>query len=203
MRLIPRDEGFFPLFDQLALRLRESARILGDLFSDPANRDRYVAEIKVQEHEADEIVQQVRERIDRSFVTPFDREDIMLLASNLDDVLDWMDGAARRAQMFHIAIVHEPARQQCETLMQATELIQVGIANIKKPRVVAEACRAIRQLEKNADEIYRTAIAELFRGAPDPMNVIKWKDLYDVLENAMDKAQGVAIALESISLKHA
>ena len=202
MRLIPRDEGFFALFDDISRRLKDSAALLSRVFADPAHSEALVVEIKKLENEADDLVHEVRVRIDKSFVTPFDREDILLLTSSLDDVIDWIDGSARRAQIFGIDTSRQPAREIADRLVKATGLIGEAVANVKHPRVVAEKGRAVKALEKEADHIYREAIGELFRDATDPIEVIKWKDLFDVLENAMDKCQGAANILESISLKN-
>jgi uncharacterized protein Yka (UPF0111/DUF47 family) len=202
VRLIPRDEGFFVLFNELAKRLKEAARLLNRLFAEPERLDHYVAAIKTVEHEADVLTHDVRARIDRSFVTPIDREDIHLLATELDDVIDLIDGTARRAAMFHISESREPARRLSETIARAADHIETGVAAIKKPSVVTTSSRAIKRLEEEGDAIYQEAVGELFRGQPDALEVMKWKELYDTLERALDQCQGVGHVLESISLKN-
>ena len=202
MRLIPRDEGFFVLFNELAKRLKEAARLLNRLFAEPDKLDHYVAAIKTVEHEADVLTHDVRARIDRSFVTPIDREDIHLLATELDDVIDLIDGTARRAAMFHIGETRQPALRLSDTIMRAADHIQAGVAAIKKPAVVTSSSREIKRLEEEGDAIYQDAVGELFRGQPDALEVMKWKELYDTLERALDQCQGVGHVLESISLKN-
>ena len=202
MRLIPRDEGFFVLFNELAKRLKEAARLLNCLFAEPDRLDHYVAAIKTVEHEADVLTHDVRARIDRSFVTPIDREDIHRLATELDDVIDLLDGTARRVAMFHIAESRPPALKLSDTISRAADHIQAGVMAIKKPTVVAENSRAIKRLEEEGDAIYQDAVGELFRGKPDALEVMKWKELYDTLERALDECQGVGNVLESISLKN-
>ena len=202
MRLIPRDEGFFVLFNELEKRLKEAAQLLNRLFAEPDRLDHYVAAIKVVEHQADVLTHDVRARIDRSFVTPIDREDIHLLATVLDDVIDLIDGTARRAAMFHIAESREPARRLSETIALAANHIETGVAAIKKPTIVATTSREIKKLEEQGDAIYQEAVGELFRGRPDALEVMKWKELYDTLERALDSCQGVGHVLESISLKN-
>jgi uncharacterized protein Yka (UPF0111/DUF47 family) len=202
VRLIPRDEGFFVLFNELAKRLKEAARLLNSLVGEPEKLDQYVAAIKTVEHEADVLTHDVRARIDRSFVTPIDREDIHRLASELDDVIDLLDGTARRVAMFHIAESRMPARRLSETIARAADHIQAGVAAIKKPAIVAENSRAIKRLEEEGDAIYQEAVGELFRGKPDALEVMKWKEVYDTLERALDECQGVGNVLESISLKN-
>ena len=202
MRLIPRDEQFFDLFNQLAQRLADSARLLQKLFADPAHIGEYVAAIKELEHQADHLTHDVIDRIDRSFVTPLDREDIHLLASRLDDVIDLLDGTARRAQMFHLTETREPARKLTEVLVRAADCLVEAVGGMKKPKVVQERAREIKLMEEEGDAIYHSAIGELFKGTPNPLDVIRWKDLYDKLEDALDQCDDVANVLESISIKN-
>ena len=202
MRLIPRDEGFFVLFNELAKRLKEAARLLTRLLAEPDRLEHYVAAIKTVEHEADVLTHDVRARIDRSFVTPIDREDIHLLATELDDVIDLIDGTARRVAMFHISESRDPAMQLGDTILRAANHIEAGVAAIKVPAVVAENSRQIKRLEEEGDAIYQDAVGKLFLGQPDALEVMKWKELYDTLERALDQCQGVGHVLESISLKN-
>ena len=202
MRLIPRDEGFFVLFNELANRLKEAARLLTRLLAEPDRLEQYVAAIKTVEHEADVLTHDVRARLDRSFVTPIDREDIHRLATELDDVIDLIDGTARRVAMFHINESRPPALRLAETISRAADHIQAGVAAIKQSAVVAEKSREIKRLEEEGDAIYQEAVGELFRGKPDALEVMKWKELYDTLERALDQCQGVGHVLESISLKN-
>jgi uncharacterized protein len=202
VRLIPRDEGFFVLFNELAKRLKEAARLLNCLLAEPDRLDQYVAAIKTVEHEADVLTHDVRARIDRSFVTPIDREDIHRLATELDDVIDLIDGTARRVAMFHISDSREPAMRLSQTISNAADHIQAAVAAIKQPAIVAERSREIKKLEEEGDAIYQEAVGELFRGKPDALEVVKWKEMYDTLEETLDQCQGVGHVLESISLKN-
>lgn len=202
MRLIPKDEAFFGMFTDLAKRLTASGRLLNELFQDPSRMNELVTSIKLLEHEADVLTRDVIKRIDETFVTPIDREDIHLLASRLDDVIDLMDGSARRAQMFKITNSNSYAVRLTETLVEAGQVIEVAVVNLKKPRVVAEKAIEVKHLEERGDGIYHDAMGALFEGTPDPIEVIKWKELYDTLEDALDQCEDVANALESISLKN-
>ncbi len=202
MRLIPKDEGFFELFDGLAVRMTRSASLLNQLFTEPGQLDRYVAQIKEIEHEADEITHEIMNRIDRSFVTPLDREDIHLLATRLDNVVDLMDGTARRAKMFHIHDRKEPAKELTRVLLAATEQIALGVTSLKDARQVQVIGREVKRLEEEADAIYSDAVGALFEGTPDALEVIKWKELYDNIEHAIDEAEDVLNVLESVSLKN-
>ena len=204
MRLIPRDEGFFPLFNELAKRITRSAELLVEMFGDSgqAHVDRYMAQIKDVEHEADNITHDISGRIDRSFVTPFDREDIHHLAHHLDDVVDLIDGTARRVAMFNIAGVRAPAAKLAGIIVEASRHIEAGVTAVKQPRAVSEHSRAIKTLEEQGDQVYHEAVGQLFRGTPDTLEVIKWKEIYDTLERTLDQCQTVATVLESISLKN-
>ena len=202
MRLIPRDEAFFEMFEQLAERITASAKLLRRLFAEPGMSDQLVADIKTLEHEADELTREIISRIDQTFVTPIDREDIHLLTTNLDDVIDLLDGAARRTEMFHLRDTREPAIRMCDVLVKSADHLYKGVRLVRKAKLVAEHARSVKLLEEEGDAIYREAIQDLFAGTPDPMDVIKWKDVYDKLEDAIDRCEDVANVLESIALKH-
>jgi uncharacterized protein Yka (UPF0111/DUF47 family) len=191
------------MFEQLAKRLTTSARLLSELFANPGQLDYFTSAIKSVEHEADTITHGIISRIDKSFVTPIDREDIHLLASRLDNVVDLIDGTARRAQMFHITEVHESAKLLCDVLIRATECIEKAVLHMKDARFVVEQGHQVKLREEEGDALYHEAVGELFRGTPDPLEVIKWKELYDTLERAIDQCEDVANVLESIALKHA
>lgn len=201
-RLIPRDEGFFDLFNELSTKLISSAALLRDLFSNPDRLDEIASQIKDVEHEADHITHEVSTRLDKSFITPLDREDIHNLTQELDNVVDLIDGTARRAQMFHLNETREPAKKLCEILMQSVRQLEKAVTAIKDPRAVAVATREVKRLEAEGDTVYHNAMGQLFAGRPDPLDVMKWKEIYDTIEETLDRCQTVAIVLESISLKN-
>ena len=202
-RLIPRNEEFFDLFDQLTAHLTQSARMLGALFDDPQHVVDHVRAIKDVEHRADVLTASINQRIDKSFITPIDREDIHMLASRLDDVIDLLDGTSRRFEMLHITEVKKPAKELARVLIEAAENIQTGIASLRKKKIVSERTLEIKRLEEEGDAIYHSAVGELFAANPDPLDVMKWKEMYDTLERAIDSCMGVAQAMQSISLKNA
>ena len=205
MRLIPRDERFFDMFAELAQRITTSVRLLHELFSHPDRLVEYEARIKDVEHEADELVHQVNVRIDSSFVTPLDREDIHLLATRLDNVVDLIDGTARRAAMFRVTDTKQHALQLTDVLVRAARHIEESVRDIRDPQAVAELGRKIKSLEEEGDGIYHAAVGALFDangGRPDPLEVMKWKELYDKMEEALDECEDVSNVLESISLKN-
>ena len=202
MRLIPRDEVFFSMFASLASRVTASARLLAELFANPDRVAELVTAIKQIEHEADTITHDVIARINRTFVTPIDREDIHLLASRLDDVIDQIDGTARRALMFRINEVREPATRMTAILIKSGEAIEGAVTHVKKPTIVVQQSVKVKQLEEEGDAVYHAAVGGLFEGTPDPIQVIKWKELYDTIERALDRCEDVANTLESIALKN-
>jgi predicted phosphate transport protein (TIGR00153 family) len=201
-RLIPRDEGFFVLFNELATKLIQAASLLRDLFSQPERLDELATAIKDVEHEADFITHEVSRRLDKSFITPLDREDIHNLSQELDNVVDLIDGTARRATMFRLTESREPARQLCAILVQSVSHIEKAVTSVKNPRLVAIETREVKRLEAEGDTIYHEAMGVLFSGRPDPLDVMKWKEIYDTIEETLDRCQTVAIVLESISLKN-
>jgi predicted phosphate transport protein (TIGR00153 family) len=200
--LIPRDQGFFDLFNQLALRMKRSAALLCEMFADPQRLDHFVTAIKDVEHEADSITHEVTKRIDSSFITPLDREDIHNLAQELDNVVDLIDGTARRAHMFRIHESRPFASQLATILQQAVHALESAVVEVKNKRAVSKHAREVKRFEEEGDAVYHDAVGSLFLGQPDPIEVIKWKELYDTLERAIDRCQTAAQVLESISLKN-
>ena len=202
-RLIPRDQEFFTLFDELAGHLSSSARLLKELFDQPKLLQEKVRAIKEVEHKADQLTHEINARIDRSFVTPIDREDIHEMSTRLDDVIDLMDGTARRVEIFHIEGVREPARKLAGLLVEAAEHLQRGVSGIKRPKDVQACAVEVKRIEEEADAVYHDAVGELFVGKPDPLDVIKWKEIYDRLEQGVDSCMAVVNTLQSISIKNA
>ena len=202
-RLLPRDDQFFELFDQLAAHLATTANMLDKLFGDVQHVNEHVRAIKDIEHKADMLTLSVNQRLDKSFITPIDREDIHLLVSRLDDVIDLLDGTSRRFEMLHITSVLPAAKQMSGVLCRAANEIQSAVAGMRKPALVNQHVALIKQLEEQGDAIYHEAVGALFAGTPNPLDVIKWKEMYDTLERAIDSCMGVAQVLQSISLKNA
>ncbi|MCC7195485.1 MAG: DUF47 domain-containing protein [Gemmatimonadaceae bacterium] len=203
MRLIPKDEGFFELFDALADRMTQSAAVLEELFAHPERLEEHAQRIKALEHEADGIMLQVVTRLDQSFVTPLDREDIHALATRLDNVVDLMDGTARRAKMFHIKTGREPAIQLTDILVRATTTIKEAVQKLRQPKEVARLGRVMKALEEEGDAVYSDAVGALFSGdTSNPIEIITWKELYDNIEHAIDECEDVLNVLGSISIKN-
>ncbi|HQW67490.1 MAG TPA: DUF47 family protein [Gemmatimonadales bacterium] len=205
LRLLPRDERFFELFVVLASKTVEASRRLIELFTEQGDaRWAAVELIKVLEHEADETTHAIVTRLDRSFITPFDREDIHELASRLDDVIDRIDSVARRSRIFRIDHVPEGALLLSEVVHRAAVEVLRAVEALEKgpPSVVLAACRDIKRLEEEGDALYHEWLGRLFEPGADPLMVIKWKELYDTLEKTLDSAEDAANVLESVTIKH-
>lgn len=202
MQLIPRDAQFYDLFAQVASRLTGSAALLHELFKDPEKLDQHVAAIKTLEHEADNLTHDTIDRINRTFVTPFDREDIHALAGHLDEVVDLIDGCARRASIFHIKEMHPHSVVLSEVLLRSARTIEDAVRKMKDPKSVAAANRQLKMLEEEGDAVYHEAVEKLFSSTTDAIEVIKWKELYDKVEDAIDQCEDVGNTLQSIALKN-
>ena len=202
MRLIPRDEQFYDLFAQIAQRLTTSATLLCQMFAEPQHRDRLVAEIKAVEHEADNLTHDVIARLNKSFITPIDREDIHELASALDNVIDLVDGTARRTVMFRITESREPAQRLGGVLIRASKALEAATRGMKDIKTVIGRAREVKLLEEEGDAIYQEAVGALFTGGVDAIEVMKWKEVYDTLERALDQCEDAANVLEGIVLKN-
>jgi uncharacterized protein Yka (UPF0111/DUF47 family) len=200
--LIPRDEGFFTLFNELAAKMKDAAKLLTAMFAEPERLDHYVVAIKKVEHEADAVIHEVGTRLDRTFITPLDREDIYRLAQELDTVVDLIDGTARRAAMFKLRDSRPHAVRLAGILQQSVNELEQSVRQVKDRRSVSQRTMAVKRYEEEGDTLYAEAIGDLFQGSPDPIDVIKWKEVYDTLEGALDRCQTASIVVESISLKH-
>jgi predicted phosphate transport protein (TIGR00153 family) len=204
LRLLPREEEFFDLFVEVAKRNQEAAGKLRELFEAPPERRTPIVEaIKRLEHECDQITHEVVNRLDRTFITPLDREDIHKLASDLDDVIDTIDGTARRAQIFHLGSAPQGVRQLAEVIGRMASTLGEAVGRLKKGDDVIKYCVEAKRLEEEGDVIYHEALGLLFEKETNAIELVKWKEIYDNLERTLDEAEDVANVVESIALKHA
>jgi len=162
LRILPRDEKFYDLFTELAIRLTASANLLNELFQAPAELASKVTTIKELEHEADNLTHDIIDRIDRTFVTPFDREDIHELASELDDVIDLIDGSARRAQIFRLQRTRPAAVVLSEVLARAAKTVEEGVRDMKSAKRVYAVSEKLKMLEEEGAAVYHEAMGALF-----------------------------------------
>ncbi len=205
-RLIPRDEGFFDLFEKLSGRVHEGAVQLSALIERFDDVEARTAKIKDVEHEGDVITHEAMDRLNRTFITPFDREDIHELASRLDDILDLIDTTANRIFLYKVARPGEDAVRLARCVVDATKLLTEMVAYLRTPAKVDEVLRigrGIHAKENEADRVQQHALATLFDNATDPRDIIKWKDIYYDLETASDRCEDAANVIEGIILKNA
>ncbi len=199
----PRERRFYDLFEQQAATLVQSADLLEQALADVANIPARKREIKDLEHQGDELTHEIVRVLHQTFVTPFDREDIYDLAAGLDDILDYIDEVADTVYLYGITSIPEPARELAGLLAQAVAQLEQAIGKLRFGKKGSEHGIEVHRLEDVGDATSRRAIAELFRGQHPPLEVIKLKDLYDVLEDALDRCEDVANVLEGIAIKHA
>jgi len=203
MRLIPKDTKFFDLFAELSTAMNEGARLLQSILQDPHDLEKRVDEVQAIEHRGDKATHAIITKLNQTFITPFDREDIHRLASSLDDVLDFVNVAATRLSMYKILEPPVASAELAGILVLQTEELARGVSMLEKNNGVLLHCDEINRLEDQADHVSRKAIASLFEREKDPIQLIKIKELYEVLETATDKAEDAANVLEAIVLKSA
>ncbi len=209
MRLIPREVQFFDLLEIQAAIVVKGARLLQEsLEMRGALDDLYLASNRIHdvEHEGDDLVHRLLARLNKSFITPLDREDIHALTVRLDDVLDYVDAVAKRLVLFKIAQPTPQAIEFGRIILRASEEVSVGVhllRDLRQAEEITRQCAKINQLENDADQVMRDALNILFNGEiRDPLEVIKWKDLYEHLEIATDKCEDVANIFEAVLVKY-
>ncbi|MEO7660442.1 MAG: DUF47 family protein [Pyrinomonadaceae bacterium] len=201
--LIPKEDQYFAMFSQMTAKNQEAAGLLVELMMGPDTEyDSLAKKIKSVEHECDEINHQIAIKLNKSFITPLDREDIYTLSVALDDVCDYVDAAARAIVMYDIHSSNDFARQLAVILQKLTNEIHAAIGLLRKAKGLGPHLLEIQRLENDADEVYFRAMADLFKNTADPVQIIKWKELYEILENGTDRCESVGNIIESIVLKH-
>lgn len=203
LSLVPRERRFYELFDVQAENIVVAARLLVDLVGGDDDRGAVQRRIKDCEHRGDEVTHEIVRTLNRTFVTPFDREDIYALSSGLDDVLDYVDEVANTISLYRIAEVPEPGRHLSRLILLAAEQIREALAKLEGNRDLERHWIEIHRLENEGDAVSRAGIAALFDGRPDPLEVVKLKDLYALLESGLDRCEDVANVVETITIKNA
>lgn len=201
--LIPKEEAFFKDFEVLASHVQEGSEALRSMLTtSPAAVDKVTA-IKDLEHTCDKYTRNIIDRLNRTFVTPLDREDIHALAISLDDVMDAVDSAAAIIKLYKITDVRAGALRLAEIIEDSAKLIHEAFLIMEKKDGVRELCARVNQLEHEADRVHQDAVVSLFEEEKDdPISVIKWKEILDVLEAATDRCEDVADVLEGVVVKH-
>ena len=204
-RLVPKEETFFDLFEQLSDILVKASEELVQATARVENMTEGAKRLERLEHDGDQITHEVIARLNRTFITPFDREDIHRLGTALDDVLDLMEAATERFILYKVTSLRPEANQIAKVVRDQVAQVRQMLPKLRHLRHehVLERCIEINRLENVADRILRDSIASLFDGTPDPITVIKWRGLYELLEAATDKCQDIANTVEAIVLKNA
>jgi hypothetical protein len=202
VRLIPKDTSFFQMFSAMSENLIAGAGALVDLFADYRDVDAKIDEIRRIEREGDELTHAILTKLNQTFITPFDREDIHQLASKLDDVLDFINASGARLVMYRITDPPPAAGELAKIILMQTQELQKAVSLMQKNGNILVHCVEINRLENEADLVSQHAIAKLFEYEKDPINLIKVKELLEFLERATDKAEDVANVLETVVLKN-
>ena len=202
--LLPKEEQYFASFTQMTSHIHDAATVLVKMLNDGQNDyTTYQKRIKEIEHTCDEITHSIVTRLNTSFITPFDREDIYLLSSTLDDILDLIDDVARVFVMYGISESNHHARGFAELIQRmAVELHEI-VSMLERPNGISPRLVEIHRLENEGDDIYHSAVGELFHNGSDPLTVIKWKEIYEKMEAAIDRCESAANIIESIIIKNA
>ena len=200
--LFPDERKFFEDFSGIAGRLTTAAMLLEEALEQPARLPELLAKIDRVQHEADEAAHDLDLNVDKLFIPPMDREDIHILTTRLGYVADFIGGTARRAVSLGATERREPAVSLARILVRAVREIEGAMSHLRTGEEVLIRCRAIKEAEEEGDSVWEAAVTELFAGTPDPVDVIRWKTLYDQLEDTLDACDDVANELETITVKH-
>ena len=202
-RLLPREERFYDDFVALAEEIRRGAGILEEMLAPEQPLWDKADEIKEVEHKCDFLTHEIIQRLHRTFVTPLDREDIHGLARSLDDVMDAIDATAAIVRLYQINVVRSDARELTRIIMASVDQVVKALKALDRRKGVAEPAVEINRLENEADRVHQIAVRRLFEEEHDPIQIMKWKEILDFLEDATDRCEDVANVLEGVVVKHA
>ena len=202
--LIPKEEQYFALFRQMTSHISDAASKLAEMLAGKATEfQMHLESIKAIEHQCDELTHSISKKLNSSFITPFDREDIYMLSGALDDIVDLIDDAARAVVMYNVRETTDFARQFGDVIQRMAVQLHEVVSTLERPAGISARLVEIHRLENEGDDLYHEAIGELFRGTPEPLRVIRWKDIYDKLEAAVDRCEQAANIIETVIIKHA
>ncbi|MCJ7482967.1 MAG: DUF47 family protein [Thermodesulfovibrionales bacterium] len=205
MRVFSKKQNFFELFDKVAANILHAATLLVAIMEHFTNLDNWAQEVHQLENDGDLLTHDIIKKLNKTNITPIDREDIHALASTLDDILDFIWGTAARLAIFRMKESTKEAVIMSKELLTTVELVHKAIKKLEEKNYshMQEYCIEINKLENKIDRVFRDALGHLFDEIKDPILVIKWKEIYEHLENASDKCEDVADILESIAIKNA
>lgn len=205
MRFIPREEKFYDLFEELADKIEEGSNLFLDMLLNYNSFEQRLSKLKEIEHEADIITHRTYEKMHTTFLTPIDREDIYALVNKMDSILDMTEASAIRMSLYKLKAPKEELIQQAKILNEATAKVKQvvrGLRDMKNAKMILDACIEINTLENAGDQILRSAMANLFEREKDPFELIKWKEIFERFEEAMDVCEDVSNIVEGIVLKN-
>jgi uncharacterized protein len=202
--LIPKDEKFFAMFKEMTGNIIDGAVLLKEMlddYNDPAVMQRKIKDV---EHKGDQLTHEIIKKLNKSFITPLDREDIYALSAALDDILDLIDASAQRFVMYNVEKPTPEAKELAFLILKGCQTVAKAVSHLGgKFEHIAEHCVEVNALENEADRVCRDAISRLFDEEKDPIQLIKWKEIYETLERATDKCEDAANILESVVVKNA
>ena len=204
-RFLPRETSFFDFFEEHAALTVEGAKEFLSLVSTGANIETKARRIHDIEHETDVITHRCVETLHKTFITPIDRDNIHRLITRMDDIMDFVEAASERIALYELTVMTPDVRDLADVLVRATQQVELalkGLRNLKHPQAILKVCIDINRLENESDQILRRAVAKLFKEEKDPIVVIKWKEIYENLENAADRCEDVANIIEGVILEH-
>jgi uncharacterized protein len=201
-RLIPREERFYADFQALADELKRGAKLLEEMIAPDRPKWDKADEIKEVEHKCDFLTHEIIQRLNRTFVTPLDREDIHELARSLDDVMDAIDASATLIRLYRLENVRFGARELAQIITASTDQVRLALEALEQHKGLITHAVEINRLENEADRVHQQAVSRLFDDEHDPLTVIKWKETLDFLEDATDRCEDVANVLEGVMVKH-
>ena len=202
-RLLPREQDFFVLFSKQADNIQLGAKTLLQMLEHYTGVPEQVQMIKAIEHDGDDITHSILTKLNQTFITPFDREDIHELCSQLDDVIDLIDAAASRFVLYRVDVVRPGTIELVKVLVSTTAEVAAAVRDLESPEKALKHCIDINRYENESDRLCRTLIAQLFDEERDPVQIIKWKEIFEVIETAVDKCEDVANVIEGVILKSA
>ncbi len=205
VRLLPKEEKFFDYFDVASEKMIRGIRLLKEMMRDLSNAEEKSRQIKDVEHEADHITHETVSSLHKTFITPIDRESIYALITRMDDVLDLVDSTSERVLLYKIKTSTPESMALIEVLEKAIEQVAKGInglRDLKNSSSILNICIEINRLENEGDRTFRNALSVLFSSSYDPIEIIKWKDVYETLEEAIDRCEDVANVLEGIVVEN-
>jgi predicted phosphate transport protein (TIGR00153 family) len=202
-RFFPREERFFELFGRQAENISVGAKALQQMLAHYTGVPEQVQNIKAIEHKGDEITHEILTKLNQTFITPFDREDIHSLSSQLDDVIDLVDAAASRFVLYRVDRIREGTVDLVKVLVAATGEVAKAVHALETPDEALKHCIEVNRYENESDRLCRTLIAQLFDEERDPVQIIKWKEIFEVIETAVDRCEDVANVIEGVIVKSA